>query len=186
MTYDLGYWGGDPDNPNTGEHSLQHYVEEAVDAWTKPSGSTIPADVDWYFSHWGNDTAASHLGIGLPMYGRDIVDADFAVSYSDLKTGGWATSDGNYYTKGGRTVWIPGPDLAEQRVEFAQSAGLNNIIIWSLNNDLDPTDPASLLRHAFDANQTSSVIQGDYDQNGSIGTSDYQLCARGSARRPVI
>jgi hypothetical protein len=174
MTYDLGYWGNDPEDPYTGEHSLPQYVADSVDAWTKPIGSPIPVDRDYAFTSWGNDTTTNHLGVGLPLYGRDINTSE-AVSYADLKSGGWTTTDGNYYMRGDQTVWIPGPDLAQQRVDFANSMGLKNIILWSLNDDLDPTDPASLLRRAYEANLSAVGLTGDYDHDGIVGPSDHQL-----------
>jgi GH18 family chitinase len=175
MTYDIGWWGNDPQNPATGEHSLQEYAEDAVDAWTLPPGSPVPNDRDWvYGPTWGNNTSAGLLGVGLPFYGRDI-SSGAAFTYAELRNGTWATTDNNYYTKNGQTVWLPGPDLVEDRVEFANERGLQNIIIWELAQDLAPTNPNSLLRRAFEKNESFAAVLGDYDGSGSVGPEDYNL-----------
>lgn len=176
MTYDVGWWGNDPENPATGEHSLQEYVEDSVDAWTMPPGSPVPNDRDWAFGPtWGNNTSAALLGVGMPFYGRDI-SSGAAYSYAELRDGTWATADNNYYTRGGRTVWLPGPNLVEDRVEFANERGLQNIIIWELAHDLAPDQPNSLLRRAFLKNESYAVaVPGDYDGNGGVGPEDYAL-----------
>jgi GH18 family chitinase len=175
MTYDLGWWGNDPANPLQGEHSVPAYVVNAVDAWTEPAGS--PNDRTWAFGSWGNNTAADLLGIGLPFYGRGIV-SNTAYTYAALVAGG-TTTDGNYYNYAGQTVWTVGPELVEQRVQFAHDRGLKNIIVWEIAQDLHPTNPNSLLRHAFDKRQSllPPAIPGDYNGNGSVGPEDYQLWA---------
>ena len=94
------------------------------------------------------------MGIGLPFFGRSIgtvqnPQAGTAYTYSELAAGG-TTSDGNYYTYQGQTVWIPGPDLVEQRVQFAHDHGLQNIIIWEIGQDLHPDNANSLLRRAYE------------------------------------
>lgn len=176
MTYDLSWWGNDPQNPATGEHSLQEYAEDAIDAWTSAPGSPVPNDRDWVFGNtWGNGTSAELLGVGLPFYGRDISNPNNAYTYAELRNGTWATTDNNYYTKGGQTVWLPGPDLVEDRVVFANERGLQNIILWELAQDLAPTNPNSLLRRAFDKNESFAAVPGDYDGSGSVGPEDYVL-----------
>jgi GH18 family chitinase len=171
MTYDLNWWGNDPGNPNTGEHSLPEYVEDSLDAWTMPVGS--PNQRPWVFPSWGKGIDPALLGVGLPFYGKDISTAT-AYTYAELATS-WTTSDQNYYTKNGATVWIPGPDLVEQRVEFAHERGLHNIIVWEIAQDLPPTHELSLLRRAYETNQSFLPVPGDYDGNGSVGASDYNL-----------
>jgi hypothetical protein len=128
-----------------------------------------------YGPTWGNNTSAGLLGIGLPFYGRDIVNANNAYTYAELRNGSWATTDNNYYTKGSQTVWIPGPDLVEDRVEFANERGLQNIIIWELAQDLAPTNNNSLLRRAYETNLAFQAVPGDYDGSGSVGPEDYNL-----------
>jgi hypothetical protein len=173
MTYDLGWWGNDPQNPNTGEHSLHEYVEDSVDAWTDPFGSPIPPDRDWVFATWGNNTAADKLGVGLPLYGRNISNGA-EVEYQLLVSGG-TTSDGNYYTYPGHAqpVWAVDPELAEQRVQFAHDQGLKNIIIWELFQDLHPNDPNSLLRASYEANQALLPVPGDYDGDRDVDADDF-------------
>lgn len=171
MTYDLGWWGNDPSNPNDGEHSLPEYVEDAAQAWTDSPGS--PNQRPWVFGTWGNDAPADKLGVGLPFYGRGVFGGG-AYTYSELVSGG-STSDGNYYSYSGQTVWIPGPDLVEQRVEFADEQGLNNIIIWELAQDLHPDNANSLLRAAYETKLSLEPIPGDYDGDGTVGPGDYSL-----------
>lgn len=179
MTYELAWWAGDPNDHNRGEHSLPEYVEDSVNAWIEPAGSQN--DRPYVFAPWGNNTAAEKLGIGMPFFGRVIGTSQnpmsgMAYTYSELANGG-TTSDGNYYSYHGQTVWIPGPDLVEQRVQFAHDRGLKNIIIWEIGQDLHPDNPDSLLRRAYEKNQTFLAISvpGDYDGNGSVGPEDYAL-----------
>ncbi len=173
MTYDLGWWGNDPANPLQGEHSVPQYAEDSLNAWTEPAGSHN--DRNWVFPKWGNGMPAAVLGVGLPFYGRSITSST-AYTYAEL-VGGGSTTDGNYYNYAGQTVWIPGPELVEQRVEFAHDRGLKNIIIWEIGQDLHPSNPDSLLRRAYEKNQSFVVlpVPGDYDGNGSVGTEDYAL-----------
>jgi GH18 family chitinase len=178
MTYDLGFFGNDPNNPHNLEHSLPEYVVDSIDAWTSPP-SPIPAKLDWFFTSWGNSTPAERLGVGLPFYGRDVVDDmnsadEDARTYSQLVTGG-STSDGNYFTYAGEQLWLPGLDLVEERVEFAHANNLRDIIIWELFQDLPPTHEKSLLRRAYETNQSLIAVPGDYDGDGSVGASDYNL-----------
>ena len=154
MTYDLGWWGNDPANPLEGEHSEPEYVEDSINAWTEPAGSHN--DRSWVFPKWGNGMPADVLGVGLPFYGRSITNGT-AFTYSEMVAGG-TTSDGNYYNYAGQSVWIPGPDLAEQRVQFAHDRGLKNIIIWEIGQDLTPTIPIRCLRHAYEKNQSFLAV----------------------------
>jgi hypothetical protein len=180
MTYDLGWWGNDPQNPYQGEHSLPEYVEDAVHAWTDPPGTPVPADRDWaYGPFWGNSVPAEKLGVGLPFYAHTVTSPDATYTFSDLVAGG-TTSDGNYYTYAGRSSWLPGPDLVEQRVQFAHDQGLDHIIIWEIGQDMHPdythpTDPnkRSLLRAAYDANQALLAVTGDYDGDRDVDASDF-------------
>jgi len=171
MTYDLGWWGNDPGNPNDGEHSLPEYVVDSINAWTEPPGAQN--DRPWVFGTWGNNAPAEMMGVGMPFYGRNIHGND-AYTYAEL-VGGGTTSDGNYYSYNGQTVWVLDPELAAARVEFAHDRGLKNIIIWEIAQDLPPSHPDSLLRAAFETAQSLQPIPGDYDGNGAVGASDYQL-----------
>jgi hypothetical protein len=102
--------------------------------------------------------------------------------FSELVAGG-TTTDGNYYTIGGRSVWLPGPALAAARVEYAYAQGLQNIIIWELGQDVHPTfvhpvesqraNKTSLLRAAFEAKLALHSPKGDYDGDGDTDESDY-------------
>ena len=171
MTYDMGWWGNDPSNPNQGEHSLPEYVEDAVAAWTEPPGS--PNQRPWVFGSWGNGSPRSQVGVGLPFYGRNIVN-NAAFTYGQLVSGG-ATTDGNYYSYQGQTVWIPGPSAVEDRVAFAIDNGLQNLFIWEVAQDLAPNDPDSLLRRAFDARAALAVATGDYNADGVVDVGDLDL-----------
>ena len=172
MTYDLGWWGNDPSNPNAGEHSLPEYVVDAVNAWTEAPGT--PSDRTWVFgSTWGNNAPEGKLGVGMPFYGRNIMGND-AYTYSELHNGG-TTSDGNYYSYSGQTVWTLDTELAAQRVQFAHDRGLQNIIIWELAQDLAPTNADSLLRAAYMTKQSLESLLGDYNDNGVIDAADYTV-----------
>jgi GH18 family chitinase len=173
MTYDLGWWGNDPSNPLQGEHSVQAYVEDSLEAWIEPAGS--PNDRPWVFGSWGNNIPAANLGVGLPFYGRGVTSST-AYTYSEMVAGG-TTVDGNYYTYAGQSVWIPGPTLAEQRVQYAHDQGLKNLIIWEIGQDLHPDNPNSLLRRAYEKNQSliPAPVPGDYDGDGVVGSADYDL-----------
>ena len=164
MTYDLGWWSNDPANPNTGQHSLQEYVEHAVQAWTDAPGS--PNQRPWVFGTWGNDAPTDKLGVGLPFYGRgfDGSSPDLAVTYRDLFSDG-TTSDGSVYQYHGSDVWIPGLELVRRRVEFAAAHGLQNIIIWELAQDLASDDVNSMLR-------TASQPRGDFNGDRMWDCSD--------------
>jgi GH18 family chitinase len=178
MTYDLGWWGNDPNNPYQGEHSLPEYVADSVEAWTEPFGS--PNDRNWVFGTWGNNVPAGKLGVGLPFYSHSVTSPDATQIFSDLVSGG-TTSDGNYYTYQGRSYWLPGPSLAAQRVQYAHEQGLNHIIIWELGQDVHPDsmhpDPnkRSLLRAAYDAKLALEPVPGDYDGDRDVDIDDFNL-----------
>jgi GH18 family chitinase len=172
MTYDLGWWGNDPGNPNDGEHSLPEYAVDAVNAWTEAPGSHN--DRPYVFGTWGNNAPEEMLGVGMPFYGRSISGGG-AYTYSELYSGG-TTSDGNYYSYSGQTVWTLDAELAAQRVQFAHDRGLQNIIIWELAQDLAPTNTDSLLRAAFLMKQSlEPVLYGDYNNNGIVDAADYAV-----------
>lgn len=171
MTYDLGWWGNDPSNPYQGEHSLPEYVTNSADAWTEPAGS--PNDRSWVFGTWGNNVPAGKLGVGLPFYSHSVTSPDVTNLYSELL--GSTTTDTNYFTYQGRSIWLPGPSLAEQRVQFAQSRSLQHIIIWELGQDLPLNNPYSLLYRAYLKNLGLPVIQGDYDADRDADATDYAI-----------
>jgi GH18 family chitinase len=177
MTYDLGWWGNDPANPYQGEHSLPVYVTNSVDAWTEPAGSHN--DRNWVFGSWGNNVPSADLGVGLPFYAHTVTGADATATYSDLVSGGTLLppdpsrpGPGDYYSYQGQTYWLPGPALSAQRVQFAHSRGLQNVFIWELGQDVDPTSPNSLLRSAFLANET---LKGDFNGDHLMDASDYEI-----------
>jgi GH18 family chitinase len=176
MTYDLGWWGNDPANSYQGEHSLPEYVADAFEAWSEPSGSAN--DRPWVFGSWGNNAPKEKLGVGLPFYAHTVTNPDATFIYSDLFAGG-STTDGNYYTYSNRSAWIPGPNLAAQRVQYAHDQGLQHIIIWELAQDVHPDsthpDPnkRSLLRAAYEAKVALESIPGDYDGDREVDGADY-------------
>jgi hypothetical protein len=177
MTYELAWWANDPNDFNRGEHSLPEYVEDSTDAWTEPAGS--PNQRPWVFASWGRNAPEDKLGVGMPFFGRVIGTsqspmAGTAYTYSQLVAGG-TTTDGNYYTVAGQPVWIPGPALAAQRVEFAHERGLQHIIIWELGQDLHPSDANSLLRAAYEARESLMGIAGDFNGDGSVDAADYAV-----------
>jgi GH18 family chitinase len=177
MTYELAWWANDPADLNRGEHSLPEYAADSVEAWTDPVGTANQRP--WVFASWGKNADETTLGIGLPFFGRVIgtvqnPQGGSAYTFAEL-AGGGTTSDGNYYTYQGQTVWIPGPDLVEQRVQYAHDRGLQHIIIWEIGQDLPPEQEDSLLRRAFETNQSFVPVPGDYDGNGAVGAEDYDL-----------
>jgi len=174
MTYDLGWWSNDPADPNTGQHSLQEYVDDAVQAWADPPGS--PNQRPWVFGTWGRNVAKEKLGVGLPFYGRGFngSSADVAVAYRDLVAGG-TTSNGAAYVHGGSNVWIPSLAMVEQRVQQAHAAGLQHLIFWELSHDLGPSHPNSMLRTAYEKKQSLEAIPGDFDGDGAVGQLDLNL-----------
>jgi hypothetical protein len=184
MTYDLGWWGNDPSNPFQGEHSLPDYVADATEAWTEPSGS--PNDRPWVFGKWGNNVPAGKLGMGMPFYSHSVAEPDATHAFFELVAGG-TTTDGNYYTIGGRSVWLPGPALAAERVNYAYQQGLQHVFFWELGHDVHPTfehpDPnqrankTSLLRAAFEAKLALHSPKGDYDGDGDTDANDYAVWA---------
>jgi hypothetical protein len=172
MTYDLGWWGNDPSNPFQGEHSLPAYVEDAVEAWNEPPGS--PNDRPWVFGTWGNNVSLGKLGIGLPFYAHSVTSPDITPTYSQLAASG-TTTDTNYFTYAGRSVWLPGPSLVEQRAQYAQDRGLQHIIIWELGHDLPPNNPYSLLYRAYLKNSGLAPMQGDFDADLDVDSADYAI-----------
>jgi GH18 family chitinase len=177
MTYDLGWWANDDTDFNRGEHSLQEYAVDAVKSWTDPSGSPVPANRNYVFGVWGNNTSPGELGVGLPFYGKVIgtsqaPSSGTAYTYADLVAGGTPDTSGNYYTYFGQNVWTAGPGVAAQRVQFAHDRGLQNIIIWEIGQDLDSTNPNSLLRTAFLKNET---LGGDFNGDHNVDTADYNI-----------
>lgn len=174
MTYDLSWWSNDPANSHTGEHSLQEYVDDAVQAWTDPAGS--PNQRPYVFGTWGRNVAEEKLGAGLPFYGRGFngSSADVAVAYRDLVASG-TTNDGSVYVHGGSNVWIPSLAMVEQRVQQAHAAGLQHLIFWELAHDLAPSNPNSMLRTAYEKKQSLEAIPGDFDGDGDVGQLDLNL-----------
>ncbi len=179
MTYELAWWSNDPADLNRGEHSLPEHTSDSVEAWTDPAGTLNQRP--WVFASWGKNADPANLGIGLPFFGRGIgtvqsPQGGTAYTYSEMAAGG-TTTDGNYYTYQGQSVWIPGPDLVEQRVQYAHDQGLQDIIIWEIAQDLHPDNANSLLRRAYEKNQSfiPVPIPGDYDGNGTVGAEDYDL-----------
>jgi hypothetical protein len=186
MTYDLSWWANDPQDMNRGEHSLQQYAVDSLNAWTDPPGTPTPAtrQPNQFGSTWGRSAPADKLGIGLPFYGRTIgtvadpngTGTGTAYSYSDLRKAPWSTTDGNYYTQPGQTAWLPGPDEVAQRVEFAHERGLNDIILWELFHDLDPDNPLSLLRTAYNTRESLlAPLPGDFNGDGNVNATDYDV-----------
>jgi GH18 family chitinase len=176
MTYELGWWANDPQDFNRGEHSLPLYVEHSTRAWTEAAGS--PNLRPWVFAVWGRGAPAAELGVGLPFFGRVIGTSQApavgpAYTYIDLANGG-TTTDGNYYTYAGQPVWIPGPDLAGQRVQYAHDQGLQHMIIWEIGQDLHPSNPDSLLRSAYEARQSLLPVAGDYDGDRDVDADDFE------------
>ena len=57
-------------------------------------------------------------------------------------------------------------------MQFAHSRGLQNVFIWELGQDVDPTSPNSLLRSAFLANET---LKGDFNGDHLMDASDYDI-----------
>jgi hypothetical protein len=177
MTYDLGWWSNDPSNPNNGEHSLEEYVEDTVEAWTEAPGS--PNDRPWVFGTWGNGSPADRLGVAMPVYGRAL-GSQTAYTYSELVAGG-ITTDGEYYQYGGQQVWAPSPELAAQRVEHAIEQGLQHLIFWEIGQDLPPTNGASLLRVAYETREALVGISGDYNNDGTVDVADYTVWRDGGS-----
>lgn len=175
MTYDIGWWAGDPSDPNQGQHSLPQYAEEALDAWTGPQGASIPRN--WVFGNKKSvDAPEDKLGVGIPFYSRGYAgsSAGSAFAYSDLVAGG-TTSDGNAYQFNGENHWITGPQLVADRIESANNRGLQFAFIWEMFHDLDPDNPNSLLRAAFEANNPVTAIVGDLDGDGFVGITDLNV-----------
>lgn len=175
MTYELGWWANDPADPNRGEHSLPQYVTDSVDDWTNAPGT--PNRRPWVFAQWGLGAQPQDLGIGLPFFGRVIgtsqaPTAGTPYSYRELVAGGVPDTSGNYYSYQGQTVWVPGPSLAAQRVQFAHDRGLDHMIIWELGHDVAPTNANSLLRTAFLKNET---LGGDFDGDRDVDSADYDV-----------
>lgn len=174
MTYDLGWWSNDPASSHTGEHSLQEYVDDAVEAWTDPAGS--PNQRPWVFGSWGRNVGEEKVGVGLPFYGRGFngSNVSLAVSYRDLVASG-TTSNGSDYVHGGANLWIPSLEMVKERVTKADAEGLQHIIIWELAQDLAPNNPNSMLRTAYETKQSLEAIPGDFDGDDAVGQLDLNL-----------
>jgi Glycosyl hydrolases family 18 len=175
MTYELAWWANDPADHNRGEHSLPEYAEVSLDAWTLPVSS--PNQRPWVFATWGRAAPSEKLGIGLPFFGRVVGTSQnpqggAAYTYAELVNGG-STTNGNDYAYLGQNVWITGPELAAERVQFAHERGLDNVIIWELAQDLHPSHANSLLRAAYGMKQSLAVLSGDFNDDGSVDAADY-------------
>lgn len=171
MTYDLGWWSNDPSNPNNGEHSLQEYVSDTVEAWTDPAGS--PNLRPWVFGTWGNGASADRVGVALPFYGRSLTTQN-AFTYADLLASNSST-DGEYYQFSGQQVWAASPELAAERVQYAIEQGLDHIIIWELGQDTSPASESALLKAAFDARQDLVGSLSDLNNDGLVNAADYTI-----------
>lgn len=171
MTYDLGWWGNDSTNPNQGEHSLHEYIIDSTNAWTDPVSANTQRPYVWTNATWGNNVAPDKLGIGLPFYGKNIINGA-AFTYAELLTNGTPMGDG-YYSLGGQTIWIPDQGDIEDRVQFANDEGLQHIIIWEIAQDLPASNPNSMLRIAADKLASLvAPIPGDFNGDGHVDSDD--------------
>lgn len=170
MTYDLGWWGNDPINPNDGEHSLHEYVVDAINAWNDPISANTQRPWVWTSASWGNNVATDKLGIGLPFYGRNVF-GNGSYTYSELLSDGTPTGDG-YYSISGQTVWIPDQATIEERMQLAHDEGLQHVIIWELGQDIEPSNPLSMLRIAADKQASFTPIPGDFNGDGKVDGED--------------
>lgn len=170
MTYDLGWWGNDPGNPNTGEHSLHEYIEDTVGAWTDPVSANTERSWVWTNSTWGNDVPADKLGVGLPFYARDI-NGNSSYAYGELVASGTPQGNG-YYSMSGQTVWIPDQTTIEDRIQFAHDQGLQHVMIWEIAQDIDPDNANSMLRIADDKRDSLVAVPGDFNGDGQVDGDD--------------
>jgi GH18 family chitinase len=147
MTYDLSWWNNTVGVPELGPHSSHRQVEDSVQAWTDQPGSSNRRPAA--FASWGQGAPAEKLGVGLPLYGRGFNGANPRLSapYRDLVANG-KTSDGAAYRYRDAEYWIPGLADIRDRVKYAESKGLQHIILWELTQDLPPSDKRSMLRAA--------------------------------------
>ena len=174
MTYDIGWWANDPADPNLNQHSLPEYVADSVNAWTNTAGASIPRTYV-FGSKKSIDAPEDKLGVGAPLYARGYngSDQNLAVAYRDLAN--LSSADGNAYQYQGSNVWLPGPSLLADRVQYAYEHGLQHIIFWEMYHDLPPTDARSLLRAAFTANVAVAAAHGDFNADGVSNAIDLDL-----------
>ena len=179
MTYDIGWWANDSADPNLGQHSLPEYVVDSVNAWTNPAGASIPRTYV-FGSKKSIDAPESMLGVGSPFYGRGYngSSSGLAVAYRDLKATG-TTADGSAYLYQGSNVWLPGPALIDDRIEFADQRGLQHVIFWELWHDLAPSNPQSLLRTAYDAKVRLAAARGDFNADDLVDAADLATLSAG-------
>lgn len=147
MTYDLSWWNNADGVPDMGSHSSQQHVEDSVQAWTDKLGA--PNQRPRAFAAWGQGAPAGKLGVGLPLYGRGFNGANpkSSAAYRDLVANG-KTSDGAAYRYRNADYWIPSLADVRDRVEYAETKGLQHIILWEMTQDLPPSDERSMLRAA--------------------------------------
>jgi hypothetical protein len=170
MTYDLDWWGNDPANPYTGEHSLNEYVEDSISAWIDPTSANSERPYVWSNASWGNNAPPERLGVGLPFYGKNI-NSGFAYTYADILAQGTPTGNG-YFSIGGQQVWIPDQATIEARVQMAHDEGLQHIIIWELAQDIAPSNANSMLRIAANKLAALTSLPGDFNGDGYVDGND--------------
>jgi hypothetical protein len=124
----------------------------------------------WSNASWGNNTAAEELGVGLPFYGKNILNSA-AFTYADILAQGTPTGNG-YYTLGGQTVWVPDQSTIEDRVQLAHNQGLQHIIIWELAQDVAPSNANSMLRIAANKLASLTNVPGDFNDDGFVDSDD--------------
>ena len=179
MTYDIGWWANDSADPNLGQHSLPQYVTDSVNAWTNPAGSSIPRTYV-FGSKKSVNAPESKLGVGDPFYGRGYNGSStgLAVAYRDLKASG-TTADGNAYVYQGSNVWLPGPALVADRIEFAHDRGLQHVIFWEMWHDLAPTSRNRCCAPPTTRKCDLAAADGDFNADGSVDAADFEAWRQG-------
>jgi GH18 family chitinase len=105
-------------------HATPERAKEMVDAWLAQG---VPP---------------AKLVLGVPFYGRNIDDRGKTVGYDELVAKHHPAADVDEVDG----FYFNGPATIERKTRAAREQGLGGLMIWEIGHDVDPNDPASLLR----------------------------------------
>jgi GH18 family chitinase len=169
MTYDFtGSWSTSPHGPHTALHKtpLSTYVNQSLD---NPIYSAQDALEYWQGiseSTWNHDggfaVQRAKLCIGSAFYGYDFstpkpngANGYVTLSYKDIVTQYPnaptsydlldPTNYSGYIGINGKKIYYETPVSIKNKYNYVDNYGHQGIILWELTNDLNPSDPNSLL-----------------------------------------
>ncbi len=82
---------------------------------------------------------------GIPFYGRVIGQPELGATYREIIAGG-GSSFADRWENDGKTYGYTGRATVSEKTQYAIDNGFGGVMIWAIDQDLDPSDERSLLR----------------------------------------